>query len=65
MLVSKNMKKGRKNSTPKISDENYDDEPYVIYLKDELLQHLVGYDHYLILDPAPGFIFLPFLQYLL
>ena len=71
-LVLFNMKNGRTNPTPKISDENDDDEPHVTGLKDESLQHLVGYDHYLdsrqILDPppppAPGSIFLQFLQYL-
>ena len=30
---------------PKISDENDDDEPYVIGLKDEPLMHLARYDH--------------------
>ena len=64
--ITKNMKNGRTN--PKISDENDDDEPHVIGLKDELLQHLADYDHYLdsrtILDPqpppAPSSIFLLF-----
>ena len=55
-LVLFNMKNGRTNPTPKISDENDDDETHVTVLKDELLLHLAGYDHYLdsrpILDPC-------------
>ena len=46
-LVLFNMKNGKTNPTPKISNENDDDEPHVTGLKDEPLQHLVGYDHYI------------------
>ena len=71
-LSLKKYEKWKENTTPKISDENDDDELHVTGLKDDSLQHLVGYEHYLnsrqILDPfpppAPGSIFLLFLQYL-
>ena len=61
------MKNGRTNPTPKISDENDDDEPYVAGLKDGLLQHLADYDYYLdsrsILDPLLLLFQVPFFFY--
>ena len=65
-MLTKKLKNERTNPTPTISDENDDDEPHVTGLKDEPLQHMVGYDHYFdsrqIMDPppppAPGSIFL-------
>ena len=46
-IIIKNVKNGSTYPISKISDENDDDEPHVTGLKDEPLQHLVGYDHYI------------------